>query len=123
MSTEKIDVCLISETHFTKESYFKIPLYEIYHTIHLLNCARGGSAIIVRSSLKHHEDIQISTTEFQATTIAIEMNGSEIRLCALYSPSRHNIKCDDYKQLFRLIGELLIIGEDFNAKHTHWGLA
>ena len=100
MCTEKIDMCLISETHFTKESYFKIPLYETYHTIHSLNCARGVSVIIVISSLRHHEEIQIGTTEFQATTIAIELNGSEIRLCALYSPPRHNIKCDDYKQLF-----------------------
>ena len=32
LSTENIDVCLISETHFTKESYFKIPLFEKFHT-------------------------------------------------------------------------------------------
>ena len=31
LSTENIDVCLISKTHLTKESFFKIPLFE--HTI------------------------------------------------------------------------------------------
>ena len=53
MSTEKIDACLISETHFTMESYFKIPLYKTYLTIHPFNCVRGGSAIIVPLSLNH----------------------------------------------------------------------
>ena len=115
MSTEKIDVSLISETHFTKESYFKIPLYEIY-TIHPLNCARGGSAIIVRSSLKHHEEIQISTTEFETTTIAIEMNGSEICLCALYNPPRCDvIKCHDYS----LLAEILTLNTPTGVSLTY----
>ena len=33
---------------------------------------------------------------------------------------RHNIKAEDYKDLFNLTGEKFIIGGDFNAKHTHW---
>ena len=41
-------------------------------------CARGGSAIIVRSSLKHHEGSKISSAEFQATAIVTEINGSKI---------------------------------------------
>jgi len=28
----QIDIMLISETHFTKKYYFKIPSYLIYHT-------------------------------------------------------------------------------------------
>jgi exonuclease III len=43
----KIDVCLISETHFTRESYLKLTGYEVYHTVHPSNCARGGSAVII----------------------------------------------------------------------------
>lgn len=121
LNSQSIDICLISETHLTSQSYFSIPLYETYHTIHPMNCARGGSAIIVRSSIKHHEETKISSNEFQTTTISIEVNGSPLKLTALYSPPRHNIKCDLYEQLFSQIGERFIIGGDFNAKHTHWG--
>ena len=38
----KIDICLVSETHCTKESYIKIQGYYIYHTIHHSNKARGA---------------------------------------------------------------------------------
>ena len=35
LDIEKVDVCLISETHFTKQSYIKFRGYKVYHTIHL----------------------------------------------------------------------------------------
>jgi exonuclease III len=47
---QKIDVCLILET-FTRESYLKLRGFEVYHTVHPSNCARGGSAIIVKTGL------------------------------------------------------------------------
>lgn len=45
LDDQKIDVCLIFETHFTRESNFKILGYKTYHTIHPSNKARGGTAI------------------------------------------------------------------------------
>jgi len=48
---QNIDVCLISETHFTREPYLKLRGFDVYHTIHPSNCARGGSAVIVKTSL------------------------------------------------------------------------
>jgi hypothetical protein len=39
LSTENIDICLISETHFTKESFVTFKNYITYHTIHLANVA------------------------------------------------------------------------------------
>jgi hypothetical protein len=46
---QNIDVCLISETHFTRESYIKLRGFEVYHTIHPSNCASGGSAVIIKT--------------------------------------------------------------------------
>lgn len=34
LSTQHIDVCLISETHLTNQSYLKIKGYTVYHTTH-----------------------------------------------------------------------------------------
>lgn len=47
LDVEKIDVCLITETHFTKESFIKFRGYKICHITHPGNSARGGSAIII----------------------------------------------------------------------------
>ena len=56
LDTEKIDSCLISETHFTKQSFIKFKGYKVYHTIHPENAAKGGSAIIVRDNIIYYED-------------------------------------------------------------------
>ena len=119
--TEKIDICLIAETHFTTQSYLKICNYETYQSNHPMNNARGGSAILVRSNIDHYPGAMISKDEFQATTITVKLDGTEINVTALYSPPRHAIKAFQYKELFEQIGEKFIIGGDFNAKHTHWG--
>jgi hypothetical protein len=45
---QKIDVRLISETHFTTESYIKLKEFDVYHTKYPNNCVRGGSAAIIK---------------------------------------------------------------------------
>ena len=54
---QNIDLCLISETHFTTESYIKLRRFEVYHTMHPNNCARGGSTVNIKKEISHHEDI------------------------------------------------------------------
>ena len=39
----------------------------------------------------------------------------------MYSPPRHTIKENQYRNVFQNIGEKFIIGGDLNAKHSHWG--
>lgn len=51
---QNIDVMLISETHFTKKSYLNILHYNAYDTQHPDESAHGGSALIVKSTIKHH---------------------------------------------------------------------
>lgn len=121
LKSERIDICLIAETHFTKQSYINIPQYNIYHTIHPDNKARGGSAVIVRSNIEHHEENKISTEEFQATTIAVKTTTGLLSVTAIYSPPRHNIKADQYKMLIESHSRKFIMGGDYNAKNTLWG--
>lgn len=105
LQTEDVDICLISETHLTRQSIFKLQNYEFYHTIHPMNCARGGSGILVRKNIKHHECTNISYDEFQITSIEIQLDGIPLTLSALYSPPRHNIKKILYKEIFESIGD------------------
>lgn len=121
LNKEKVDVCLISETHFTRESFIKFKNYEFYHTIHPQNTARGGSAIIIRKSLKHFEEDKLSSEEFQTTTVRLTTNSQNILITSLYSPPRHKIKLEEYKSLLKRHTSKFIMGGDFNAKNTFWG--
>lgn len=118
---EKIDICLISETHFTKQSFFKIRGYCTYHTDHPADKARGGSAVIIKNNIKHHEEMKIETEKMQVTTVKVQAKYKEFNISAIYCPPKHNLKKNDYLNLFKLLGNNFIIGGDFNAKNTYWG--
>lgn len=121
LNFNNIDICLISETHFTKESYLKIAGYKCYHALHPSNKARGGSAVLIRANLKHHEHAKLETEMFQVCAISIKTKSYEISIASIYCPPKHNIKQEDYAGAFELLGNRFIIGGDFNAKNTHWG--
>jgi exonuclease III len=72
LSTENIDICLIAETHFTKESFIRFRNYISYHTNHPANTARGGSAVILRNNIKHFEEEKYVTCDIQATIVTAE---------------------------------------------------
>jgi exonuclease III len=67
-----IDIALISETHFTSPTVFHIPHYTVYHTIHPDETARGGAAIILRSSLRHFELMPYQSEAMQAVTVRVD---------------------------------------------------
>jgi exonuclease III len=48
LKEQHIDIILICETHFTAESYFKIPNFRVYPTTHPDGTAYGGTAIIIK---------------------------------------------------------------------------
>jgi exonuclease III len=50
LDMHKIDIALISETHFTSRRVFKIPHYSVCHTIHPDDTAHGGAAVILRAN-------------------------------------------------------------------------
>jgi hypothetical protein len=52
LQTFKLDILLVSETHFTKRSYITIPNYITYYTNHPDETAQGGSTVIIRKK-KH----------------------------------------------------------------------
>ena len=61
LDLHKIDIALISETHFTSRTVFRLPRYSVFHTIHPDDTAHGGAAFIIRNSLRHYEHIRIQT--------------------------------------------------------------
>lgn len=92
LKIQKIDVCLISETHFTRENYIKIRGYQVYHTVHPANKARGGTAVIIKNELKHHEETKYQTEAIQATSVKVQTKFKQYTLTAVYCPPRYILK-------------------------------
>jgi endonuclease/exonuclease/phosphatase family metal-dependent hydrolase len=118
---KKMDVCLVSETHFTKQSYIKFRGYKVYHTTHPENSARGGNAVIINENIRHHEETKYETDGIQATAVCIKARNCSIVVAAIYCPLKHPLKKYEYLEFLRHLGDRFIVGGNFNAKNTHWG--
>jgi len=68
---KRIDVALITETHFTDKTRLYIRDYKLYRTDHPDNAAQGGSAIFIRNSIAHFPIPSQSTDSLQATSISL----------------------------------------------------
>lgn len=121
LNDHKIDIMLISETHFTDKSYIKFPNYNVYTTTHPDNRAHAGSAVIIKNSIKHHECPEFKTDHIQATSVCITDWEGDITICSIYCPPRHNIHQEQFGNFFLTLGRRFIVAGDFNAKHQAWG--
>ncbi|KAL7306196.1 hypothetical protein TKK_0001639 [Trichogramma kaykai] len=105
----KIDIMFISETHFTKKTYLKIPNYIIYDTQHPSGRAHSGTAIIIKSSIKHYE-LEINKEDnLQATSITAETYKNPITFLAIYCSPEHTIKQEYFTKFFKKLGSLQFI--------------
>ena len=118
---QNLDIILISETHFTRKSYLKIPNYTIYNTEHPDGTAHGGAAIIIRNTIKHHEIEKFKHEHIQATNIIVDDWIGQITFSAIYCPPKHTIKKEKFLEFFDTLGTRFIAGGDYNAKHEEWG--
>lgn len=118
---QNVDICLLSETHLTKENHIRFKGYKVYHTTHPSGTARGGSAVIIKENIKHNEDAKLQSEQVQVTTVNIKTTRYNCTVGAAYIPPRHHLKKENYEQLLRQMGEIFILGGDFNAKNTIWG--
>ena len=92
LATNNIDILLISESRFSNTSFLQIASYALYLTTYSDRCAHGGSAILIRKSIKHVQLQNDRTAEIHATSIEMYELTGKLTVTALYSPPRHNIK-------------------------------
>lgn len=116
---QKINIFLISETHFTDQSCVRIRGYKMYDCTHPSNKARGGASVVIRENIKHFEEPKFCKEYIQAATVRIQTKKLQCAVSAVYSPPRHHVSKTDYVDFLQSIGTF-VIGGDFNVKHTHW---
>lgn len=118
LNLNKIDILLVSKTHFTDQTVFQISQYSISQTTIPDGTAHGGSAVIIKKSISHHELPKYQTNEIQVTSIEIEGLPWHFTVSAIYSLPRHTISSDESKDFFQTLGSKFFAGGDWNAKHT-----
>ena len=117
----KIDIALISEKHFTSRTVFQNPHYAVYHTTYTNETAHGVAAVILRSSIRHHELPPHQSDKIQSATVQLDAHPWPLTISVIYCSPRHAIFTDDYVTFFRSLGSRFLISGDWNAKHTAWG--
>lgn len=122
INEHNLDIVLISESHCTVASNIIIQGYNTYLTNHPDGTAHGGTAIIIKKSIKHYLMPVYKTNYLQATTIAVETatNGT-IVVSAVYCPPKYKITEAMFAHYFGTLGNRFVSGGDWNAKHTFWG--
>jgi len=115
LQEKRIDIALISETHFTKYAHIPIPCYQLLKTNHPDNSAHGGAAIYIKSSLSFQNLPNFCQPHLQSCAVLLHLNNIPTTLAAIYSPPRHNINIQNYIDYFSTFSHNFIIGGDFNA--------
>ncbi|GFT03007.1 probable RNA-directed DNA polymerase from transposon X-element [Trichonephila clavipes] len=120
------ELILIQETHLGPGDTLNIPNFTTYRNDRPYatnKSPRGGTAIILKSSLSHHHTPTPPLVTVEATSVTLTPpNGNQILIASVYiSPSR---ACQhihtDLETIFGL-GHVSIVCGDYNAHHTHWG--
>jgi len=89
--------------------------------VHPNNCHNGGSAVFIKKEISRHEDIKIEKEEFQVTSVKFKTASGLTTVPVFCSPSRHNLRREDYLNLLQSFSGKFILGGDFNSEDTHWG--
>jgi hypothetical protein len=120
LKTNKIDILLISESPTTEQSVIKVPYYTVYYANHPDGAAHAGSALLIKSQLKHCVVEPYITNNIQSTIIKLESMIRPITTAAIYSPPKHTISCQEYENFLLQLGPHFLVAGDWNAKHTAW---
>jgi hypothetical protein len=117
---------LLSETHFTQNSYLRIPNYTLYHTTHPAGTDWGGTAIIIKNTIKRHPLPNYSRDYLQSTSVLVEDSVGHLIIKAVYLPHnirsvKHNLKIfaipSDAHPLLVAITMLNILTGDTGSSH------
>lgn len=115
-----IDVALISETHLRPNQTIRLRGYTVYSTPHPGDRARGGAAVIVKTSISQHMLQPWSTTGVQTARVQLNFHSRKITMTAIYCSPNHSVDRSTFHSILTAAGPSSIVGGDFNAKHTFW---
>ncbi|GFW82901.1 RNA-directed DNA polymerase from mobile element jockey [Trichonephila clavipes] len=120
------DIILIQETHLGPSDTLHIPNFTTYRNDRPYapnKSPRGGTAIILKSSLSHHHTPTPPLGTAEATSVTLTPpNGDPILITSIYiSPTKSYQHIHTDLETIVGLGDVFIVSGDYNAHHTHWG--
>ncbi|BES87875.1 Retrotransposon protein [Nesidiocoris tenuis] len=105
---------------------FHMPGYKTYRADHPSGSREGGSAIFIKTCIKHSEMLPIRRDEVQVARVKMKINDNDYNIGSFYSaPDRDNrhLRLNTLWDTVREMGPKFLLGGDFNAKHPRWASA
>lgn len=121
MSHKRIDIALVTNTHFTKYSSIFIPDYSLLKYNHPNGTVNDGVATFTKNKLKHYPLSNYFQNHIQSCAISITLLNIPIVIASIYSPPRRSLTNIDLTNYFETMPNYFIIGGDYNSKHQSWG--
>lgn len=97
LNKKRIDIALITETHFPSNIKFSIPGYSIISLSHSDNTAHARVTMIIKFSLKFTPYPKINENYLQAAIVNIDLNHVPISIAATYCPVKNKISPTQYE--------------------------
>lgn len=113
-----VDVALLNETFLKPQMNFKLAGYKVYRSDRPTDQG-GGTAVVVRHNLNHHEVITPTLTSIEANAIQLDLKTGPLRLIAAYKQPNVAWDTTDLDAIL-LNGTPTILAGDLNSKHTAW---
>ena len=82
----QVDIAMISETHLTNNSAFKIFGYNILRADHPDGTAHGGSALIISNKLAHTPSLSFTSLDMQITNTSLLIDSVPVSIASAYLP-------------------------------------
>lgn len=116
----QVDIAMISETHLTNNSAFKIFSYNILRADHPDDTAHGGSAQIIFNKIAHTLSLLSTSLDMQITNTSLLIDSVPISITSAYLPPGRKFP-ENKLQYLSTLNHTFLLGADFNAKHHCWG--
>lgn len=117
ITVNKLDIMLISETHMTHNKVFTLQGFKVYSTNHPDGTAHGGTAVIIKNSIKHHVLADYKTEHIQACSVAVADWQGPLTVTSVYCPPKHNITEEMFTKFFNTLGNRFVADGNWNAKN------
>ncbi|GFU76001.1 probable RNA-directed DNA polymerase from transposon X-element [Trichonephila clavipes] len=117
------DLALIQETHLRPHHNINIPNYNCYRNDRIGDgIARGGTLILVKKNISHHNIPTPTLNHIEATVVIITpQNLNPVSIISIYVPPSSDARLFtlDLENLLQTNSNCVIFG-DFNATHNMW---
>lgn len=117
LQDRRIDVALVTKTHWTSRSNFPIRNYKTHMTDHPLSYSWDWT---VRKSLTLYLIPSKNSDSIQYTTIHLSSSLFNFSVSAVYCPPSKNISQQQFHTYIRFLDPIFLSGGDYITKHQQW---